>query len=306
MADLIDSTRAKYNLGGSTINSANQTLHADESTTLSALITAVSKAIKKWCRREFDSQTFDEIYQGTGDDVLQLREYPIISIARVAASPTTVLRVRNTSSANQRATVSVGASGLSLTRVASGSSSTDTSVTWAGNATITAVATEVDALGNGWDAEAVSGHTLRASADLRQFQGALNAKDMWADLQIHTEELACYSIDSKKGWLYRRGGRWDRCTPSGPDFDVWCAGEEYRVIYTAGYATVPEDVQEACAQWVARLFWATKRDSSLQSSVATTGAASGFMAPEGKRMSRPPEPVALLLEGYRRSALAVR
>jgi hypothetical protein len=44
----------------------------------------------------------------------------------------------------------------------------------------------------------------------------------------------------------------------------WGGGINYwRVIYTAGYATVPEDVQEACAQWVAALFWQSKRDPGL-------------------------------------------
>ena len=39
----------------------------------------------------------------------------------------------------------------------------------------------------------------------------------------------------------------------------------WRVLYTAGYATVPEDIQEACAQWVAHFFWKTKRDPGLAS-----------------------------------------
>src|SRR5262245_11346917 len=176
MSDLITTARAKYNLN-------NLTTTAAEDTTLAALVMACSKAIRKFCGREFDSQQFDELYHGNGHHRLLLRQFPIISVARVAYAPTTVLRIRNTSSANQRATVAVTSTGLSLTRVASGTSSTDTSVTWAGNATLTAVATAVNALGNGWTATvADTSFNLRASADLRSVQGALDTKDVDAEL----------------------------------------------------------------------------------------------------------------------------
>jgi len=39
--------------------------------------------------------------------------------------------------------------------------------------------------------------------------------------------------------------------------------DNYRIVYTAGYTTVPEDVQEACAQWVAHLFWQSKENPAI-------------------------------------------
>src|SRR5437660_9724083 len=54
MADLITSARAKY-----AINQA--TFSGGEDTTISALVTAVSKIVKRYCRREFDSQSYDEL-----------------------------------------------------------------------------------------------------------------------------------------------------------------------------------------------------------------------------------------------------
>lgn len=181
---------------------------------------------------------------------LLLRHFPIISVERVAFAPSTVLSITNTSASNQRATVKVTAAGLSMTRVASGVSSTDTSVTWAGNATLSAVATAVNALGNGWSASvADASFASRASADLRAIQGALNAKDVNAELKMHVSELAEFTINAEQGSLQGSS---------------WAGGCGYwRVIYTAGYATVPADVQEACAQWVAALFWQTKRDPGL-------------------------------------------
>src|SRR5262249_897620 len=110
MADLITTARAKYNLN-------NLTTTAAEDTTLAAVVPACSRAIRRFCGREFDSQSFDELYHDSGHDRLLLKQFPILSIARVAYAPTTVLRVRNTSASNQRATVAVTSTGLTLTRV---------------------------------------------------------------------------------------------------------------------------------------------------------------------------------------------
>lgn len=266
MADLITVARAKYGINQSTFTAA-------EDTTLAALVTAVSKAVKRYCHREFDSQSFDELYSGHNGEKLALNEYPIISVARVAANPTAVLKVRNTSSANQRATVAVTSSGLTLVRVASGVVTTDTSVTFAGNVTVQAVADAVDALGNGWDAEAVSPYTLRASADLRAVQGALNAAaNNFAELKIHVDDLSDYDVDLQRGWLVREGSSFDlNWLPTGGG---WYEGtNNFRVLYTAGYATVPEDVQEACAQWVAALFWQTKENPAVSPFVPTRAVA---------------------------------
>src|SRR6266852_4009003 len=110
MGDLITSARAQQNINQASFSGA-------ETTTIASLVTAVSKAVKRYCRREFDSQTFDELYSGTGSYRLILAQYPIISVARVAGWPRAVLTIRNASGNNQRATVAVTSAGLSLTTV---------------------------------------------------------------------------------------------------------------------------------------------------------------------------------------------
>ncbi|HYT92917.1 MAG TPA: hypothetical protein VEL76_29640 [Gemmataceae bacterium] len=273
MADLITSARAKYN-----INQASFT--TDENSTIAALITACSQAIVRHCKREFVSQQYDELYNGVNDRRLTLNRFPIISVARVAYSPTTVLRIINTSASNQRATVAVTSTGLSLTRVASGTSSTDTSVTWGTYATLGQVATAVSALGNGWSATVADGaYTNRASADLRAVQGALNALNVQAYLRMHVMELSDYEVDANHGWLVRGVASLEvQDAFNDPLLPTWFGGIDFwRVIYTAGFATVPEDVQEACAEWVAMLFWQTKRDPGVTSE-SIPGAVSHVLA----------------------------
>jgi hypothetical protein len=259
MSDLITSARAKYSINQASFSGA-------EDTTIAALVTAVSKAIQKYCRRDFASATYDELYNGTPHDRLLLRQFPILSVQRVAYGPTPVLRIKNTSSSNQRATVSVTSTGLTLVRVASGTTTTDTSVTWAGNATLSAVATAVNALGNGWSAQVIdSTFNNRASADLRAILGAYNvANNANADLRMHINELSSFGIDANRGWLLRDGWEWFNLFHDDSRVLCWDGGPQYwRVIYTAGFATVPDDVQEAAAEWVAALFWTTKRDPGL-------------------------------------------
>src|SRR5207253_2132019 len=126
--------------------------------TISTLITAASRAVCKYCRRDFLQTAYDELYNGTGDRRLLLREYPIISLDSVRYRPVTVIKVINNTTTNQQARVAVTTTGLTLTRVSNGVKSTDTSVTWASNVTTTAVAAAINALGNGWSAQVVSGY----------------------------------------------------------------------------------------------------------------------------------------------------
>src|SRR5262249_33174860 len=125
-------------------------------------------------------------------------------------------KIINTSqNVNQQARVQVTSTGLTLTRVASGVTTTDTSVTWAGNVTLQAVVNAVNALGNGWSAlvigDTAGDYGLWPSADLyvppsfgdgTTSQGSLTARGQYAELKLHTYELAGYQFDPR-GWLLR-------------------------------------------------------------------------------------------------------
>ena len=142
---------------------------------------------------------------------------------------------------------------------------TDTSVSFASNITLQAIANAINALGNGWNALAIPNFALRASSDLRAPQGALNAYNTAAEIKLHVDELYGYEIDTDRGMLLRTNyyfvdGTFD------PAQATWYGGVNWwRVIYTAGFATVPNDVQEACAEWVAELFFLSQRDPSVVS-----------------------------------------
>jgi hypothetical protein len=247
MANLIDRARALSNLN-------NLATSSDENTTLDALIAAVSSSIEKYCWRTFADTSYDELYAGNHRTELVLRNYPTLAVERVAFAPRGVLRVTNTSPSIQRATVKVTTTGLELIHVASGASATDT-ILFSAQPTLGALASAVSGLGNGWSALVInSADTLRASADLRALQGAFQATNLNADLRLHTSELSGFIVDAERGILTRNQGL------------LWEGGLHFwRVIYSAGFSDIPDDVQEACAEWVAQLFWQSKRDPGLAS-----------------------------------------
>jgi hypothetical protein len=305
--DLITLSRAKQNIQAITDTS--------QDALLTTLITAVSEAIEKYCRRHFYSRSFDELYNGTGDRRLLLREYPIQSVQSVRYRPVTVIKVQNTDTAtNQRATVAVTSTGLTLTRVASGVTSSDTSSTFAGFPTLQGLANNINSLGNGWSAQIVGvnpgDYGSWPSADLYvppsygdgvQSQGALTARGQYAELKMHTYELAGYQWDPR-GWLLRAIPYTDPELLHPEDL-IWPVGiNNFRVQYTAGYTTIPEAVQEACAEWVSQLWYQTQHDPSLRALNASGAFAQSWE--QFARPDRPPQRVSLLLAPYRRYSMA--
>ncbi|GIW79439.1 MAG: hypothetical protein KatS3mg105_1246 [Gemmatales bacterium] len=258
MADLITLDRARQNLPAST---------NDDEPVIATLITSASRAVERFCRRVFVATPFDETYDGTGETRLYLRQFPVIRIDRVRNGLKTVLRIKNGQTANEQARVSVSDTGLSLVRVSGGVPTTAT-IAFAANPTLSTVKDAVVALGNGWQAEVASGFATWPSADLRP-QGAFDAAGRFADIRMHTAELTNYSTDHEHGVLFRRV---DGPFASAEHVTIWPIGVgRYRIEYTAGFTTVPEDVQEATAQLVATFFKELGRNQNLQTeSVVST------------------------------------
>ncbi len=252
MPNLITRERALRNLATLTPTEAEVEL-VDE------LLAVSTRVVQSHCQRTFSTTRYDELHPGSSRPELILRNYPVCSVERVAYAPKPVLRIRNTASTNHRATGAVRETGLVLTRVASGVTHEDV-LPFASSPTLLALSDAINAVGEGWSATLVdAGDGARASTDLRSLQGAFFAKDVDADLRVHAEELTDFDIDAEQGCiLLPRSGFVDGLG------SVWNGGGRYwRVIYTAGFDPVPEDVQEACAQVVAAFFWQSRRDPGL-------------------------------------------
>jgi hypothetical protein len=237
-----------------TLDRARQAVPAaepDADHILTPLIEAASAAIERHCSRSFASAGYNEYYDGDGDDTLLLKHFPVTEVARVSASPQATLQITNTdTSTNSRATVRVTDTGLVLTRVAAGSSTSNT-LTFATYPTISSLAAAVDSLGSGWAATIVTGWGSRASADLIACGGKPCLGED-AECKAMSEEIACSVVDGETGRV-----RMDSSPGTG--------SRNIRVEYTAGFAAVPDDVQLACATMVSNAYHALERDGGLRS-----------------------------------------
>lgn len=235
MADLITNSRAIQNSKLTALNTTNPTY-------LASLITTASNAIEKACKRTFASTSYREYLSGERYpfDSLKLKQFPVISVERVATTPKTVLRITNTTpSTNQRATVASSSTGLTLVRVASGSSSSST-LAFGTYVTVTALADAINALGNGWSAAADSGYTLFPSADIRPLQGAASAvSGSGVELEMCVEDLTSWRLDDAAGIIW---GTFPR------------GRLNIQVDYTAGFATIPQQIQQACVALTQHLY----------------------------------------------------
>ena len=311
--DLIALSRAYSNIQSQTQGGAYDTL-------IATLITAYSDAIEKYCRRRFVSHFFDEFYNGSGDKRLLLRAYPIQSVTSVRYMLVTVAKVTNNNTAlNQQARVQVTATGLQCWRMASGVAVTETLLTWVSYPTLSSLMNAVTALGNGWQGQIVGDasaqfqgdYGLWPSSDLyvpgsygdalegagvQTCQGYMNARGVFAELKMHTYELQGYQWDAR-GWLLRAIPYTDPELLHPEDL-IWPIGiNNFRIQYTAGYSTVPEAVQEACALWVALAFQQTFRDPSVTSQ-SVPSAINQVWGP--RDAMNPPPIVRSLLAPYRR------
>lgn len=218
--------KTAYNITGSTYDAQ-----------LSALIGPISRAVEFWLDREILATTQVEYYDGVDawrKGYLALRKMPVSAISRVAVGIARPILIKNTDdTTNQMATVSVTATGLVLTRIASGVTTTNT-LAFATYATFTDLAAAIVALSaGGWTA------TVQGDADdygkwptsyLTPTQGAFNARD-GAYLFMYAHEIHAYRLETSDTTATLYGA-----FPKG--------FQAVEVRYTSGYSTVPEAIKQ--------------------------------------------------------------
>ena len=271
LPDLITVSRATQNAALSALNGSNPTY-------LASLITTASDAIRRACNRDFSQNAYSEYYSGGIyiREPLRLRQFPVTEISRVASSPRAALHVQNTDGiTNQRATLETTPTALRLVRVASASSIT-TDLAFATYPTIALLASAANALGAGWNATVVGDFANWPSADLKPLQGAATALVGGRDLEVYTEDLQPYL--SWPPGDPTGDGAWGMCgwrldDETGELFGRFPRGQlNVRIDYTAGFATIPQPIQEAAVQLVQDLYNAGLVNSTLKK--ATLGAGS--------------------------------
>jgi hypothetical protein len=241
-----------------------------DDTGLNRMIAESSAFLDTYCNRAnngFNVQTYDEIYNGTGERLLFLNNTPIQSIQKIATVQLPTLSIQNNDTdVSARATVSVvgtpanpinlnsqyTSTGLTLFYLKNNVPITNVTLTWEEYPTIASLAAAINALGNNWQCTVQGNFGGWSTTDLRATQGSFGCRTTTAYLWIHWYELPYYRIDENTGEIYstmgfsRGWGNW-------------------RIIYTAGNTVFPLELAGALAELVVNAYMAKSQNSNLQS-----------------------------------------
>lgn len=194
--------------------------------------------VKSILDREFESTTYYETYDGTGNNHLYLPQYPIIAVSYLGTKADAV-KIKNTSTDANNAYVTIDDTNMTLT-VSGGTNAGITTLALATYSTLTLLIAGINAAGKGWSAELYdSDYSAYLSANLIKFEncfvgswdGTAAAYDC---LPMIDEPFSGYIVYGKEGegYIYYPGG-----FPKGHQNIV--------IKYTAGYssANMPYDLQ---------------------------------------------------------------
>ncbi len=258
-----------------------------------SLVSAASGAIRAECHRDFTVSSYTEYHSGSPNQgALRLRQFPVMAITRVATAAL-ALQVNNSGAFAQRATVATTATGLTLATVSSGAAAT-TALPYTSYPTLASLAAAIAALGAGWSAQTLSGaygsFALWPSTDLKVTQGAVTALAGGAVLEIYEDYRAGgWPAD---GWAdaawSTAPGAWRLDSQTGEVFGHWPRGQlNIRVDYSAGFAAIPDAIQEACVQLAADLYGQSQLSSSVES--ARLGPAAYTLNTSARALARSPK-----------------
>lgn len=223
----------------------------DSDRILEALIDRATGFIERYCNRKLKSRAYTrEVYVGNGTSRLVLDQYPVSAVGRVSEGRTNAFSVTNTTATNN-ASIEITSSALKYT-----ADGTTTSLTLSSYATITLLIAAINAL-PGWTATLVDS-TLgsRKATDLLIRPAMYCMSPTLAYCEIPDDELTDYFIVNPG-----EGRNYGVLETS----SVWVRGTEYFVDYTAGYATVPYELEEACLLLVAQRYNQKGHDATMRS-----------------------------------------
>lgn len=215
---------------------SDQAATEDPTDIVDSINDGVDKWVKEYCGRDFEQTTYTKkLYDGEDSPYLFLKQYPIISIERLALGKINGIKVHNSSSDATRAVVTVNTSGLVLTITGGVNAGSDT-LLFTDYATLTLLVAAIVALGKNWTASVVnSSYAGHASSELLPRYGAycgITGGATWAYLEMPDEPLTDIKVYPDEGVVYYSGG--------------FSEGKDNIVVdYVAGFSIIPEDLKLA-------------------------------------------------------------
>ncbi len=259
---------------------------------LPSLVAAASMAVRRYCfDRNFDQRTYSEFHDVIQGEV-RILQPPVQIVLRGQANPQTALTITNSSAQAAQAYFAYTGTwqgygsnaqtvtGITLVSVLSGVATTAT-VSFVSNQTISALATLINAVGNGWAAtvdstlgqwpvtELDGGYVAQGCAPVAT--GSTGAR--FSILQDVSPGL--FSLDTRRVGFIRMADQngnalAERWGPGGYQFfgSYGACPNRVKITYIGGDSVIPYQVQKATAELVKAQLAIAKTDPFLESETA--------------------------------------
>jgi hypothetical protein len=221
----------------------------DDDARLEILIDAASDRIESYCGRKFASRDYSEEYNGDGHERLRLWQGPLTAVGRVCIGRVDAIEIKGTGTAVYDASVATTSTTLTMVLRAATGNTTSTRL-FADYVTLTLLTAAATAE-TGWTATLRHTDGNWASADIIQVGAQHCLSPDSATVEVWEESHEGYDVDWDAGELIHTEGSWAT------------GSRNIHVEYTAGYATIPDDVEQACMELVKDAFDRAKRDTTL-------------------------------------------
>jgi len=183
--------------------------------------------IKSYCGRNFEQTLVKEVVRRQPGESVFLKEYPVVSVQKLAIGSATALLVSN-SNATTTAQVSVGSSGVSV----SYNYGVGAQFLFASYATVAAITAAINTAGAGWSASVVAGFEQALSSELLPQMALECINGNSAGLAVPNRALSDYRINELTGEV------------EFPIADCGSPQNDYiHAYYTAGYSPIPADLK---------------------------------------------------------------
>lgn len=241
---------------------AEQTMYIEDNRGLELIIEGVTAEIETWLGRGIVSRTYlQDVYldDGCSPEPIVLPQPDVTAVEAIRIDTLQALTVTYTGS-EVRATVQVTSTG-----VVQKHGSTTTTTLFASATTLAAMETAMEAAGAGWAVTIASNVSSSTPSTLLVRTPGRSCKSVSLQINCWEDFDGDYEVNYDAGvvdfnsagtyWPYSSRDRWGGC----------CCASRIQVAYTAGFSTVPFDVEQVALSMIADEFSSRGRDTKLTS-----------------------------------------
>jgi len=226
-------------------------------------IDRATSIIETHCDRKLKSRVFYEFVMPQGERTVTVDNYPIVSIDTIAYGSAISMTIESDSaSTDVLATVENNGTNIRLRKVASDGTSTTATLALADYLTTSAIVNYINASVSGWSA------TLTENAysfSLYRF-GGRGVIDSPCNFEYPRDNVSEYRVDYSTGLIHLIADRFPGIRSDDASANRFPSGfYPVFVQYTAGFETVPADLQQVCIEVAADLYRERKQDKTITS-----------------------------------------